>query len=268
MGAAALALTTDPTHAPIPAILPGRGLTRLTRPEEGHTVTTSPAATSTDAGDPLYAALSACWRAIQARHPEVPDVMVTLGSGTLGQRGAVRLGHFAENRWQRGENGPELHELFIGGEGLREGPAGILATLLHEAAHGLATTRGITDTSNRGYYHNKRYKALAEELGLAVEDAGPRGWQDTSVPPATQFEYTEQLAQLGEVLPIYRNAEEQPPKRSRSRNRIPAICGCPEPVRAWAARGTLAEERLTCRVCGQPLRPENPEDAETEADQA
>lgn len=232
-------------------------------------MTSANTTTSTDAtGDPLYAALSATWRAIQARHPEVPDVMVTLGSGTLGQRGAVRLGHFAENRWQRGENGPELHELFIGGEGLRAGPAAILGTLLHEAAHGLATVRGIPETSNRGYYHNKRYKALAEELGLEVADAGARGWQDTSVAPASQREYAAQLAQLAEVLPIYRHAEEQPPPRNRSRNRIPAVCDCAAPVRAWAARGTLAEERLTCRDCGQPLRPEHPEDAETEADQA
>lgn len=228
-------------------------------------MTASPDVTSTDAaGDPLYAALSATWRAIQQRHPDVPPVMLTLGSGTLGSRGAMRLGHFAENRWQRGE--AELHELFIGGEGLREGPAGVLGTLLHEAAHGLATVRGIADTSRRGHYHNKRYKALAEELGLEVAEAGTRGWQDTSVPPATQGDYTDELGQLAEVLPIYRHAEAQPTGGGRSRNRIPAVCACPNPVRAWAARGTLAEQRLTCRDCGQPLRPEDPEIAAELAD--
>lgn len=187
--------------------------------------------------------------------------MLTLGSGTLSQRGrAVRLGHFAESRWQHGEK--ELHELFIGGEGLHEGPTAVLGTLLHEAAHGVATTRGITDTSRRGHYHNKRYKALAEELGLEVTESGTRGWQNTSIPPSTQEAYAEQLTQLAEVLTVYRHPE-QPPETAgnRSRNRIPAICACSNPIRAWAARGTLAQERLICRDCGQPLRPENPEDA-------
>jgi hypothetical protein len=35
---------------------------------------------------------------------------------------------------------------------------------VHEAAHGLANTRGVKDTSRQGRYHNKRFRALAEEL--------------------------------------------------------------------------------------------------------
>jgi hypothetical protein len=56
----------------------------------------SPALTITEK---LVAALSGAWRAIQARHPEVPDVVLTLGSGTVGaRRGRVTLGHFAAGR--------------------------------------------------------------------------------------------------------------------------------------------------------------------------
>jgi len=48
----------------------------------------------------LVAALTATWRAIQDRHADVPDVVLTLGSGTLGaRRGEVTLGHFAAGRW-------------------------------------------------------------------------------------------------------------------------------------------------------------------------
>jgi hypothetical protein len=38
----------------------------------------------------------------------------------------------------------------------------VLENLLHMAAHGLAAARGISDTSRRGQYHNKKDRELAE----------------------------------------------------------------------------------------------------------
>lgn len=61
-----------------------------------------------------------------------------------------------------------MAEVFVGGEGLVRGPVEVLATLLHEAAHALADVRGIKDTSRQGPWHNARFKALAEELGIEV----------------------------------------------------------------------------------------------------
>jgi hypothetical protein len=51
--------------------------------------------------------------------------------------------------------------------------------MLHEAAHALATRRGIKDTSAAGNrYHNKRFVALAAELGLRGPDTPDKitGW--------------------------------------------------------------------------------------------
>ena len=57
----------------------------------------------------LVAALTAAWTAIQSRHPDVPDVVLTLGSGTLGaRRGEVRWGHFAAGRWHTTDEPLEL----------------------------------------------------------------------------------------------------------------------------------------------------------------
>lgn len=76
------------------------------------------------------------------------------------------LGHFAPLRWSRGQD--QVHELFVGGEGLARGAAGVLATPLHEAAHGIASTRGIQHTSRQGRYHNARSQAIAREVGIEV----------------------------------------------------------------------------------------------------
>jgi len=98
---------------------------------------------------PLLGALEHAWAAIRTRHPDVPDAVLVIVSGGDAKR--LRLGHFAADRWQVA--GAGRHEVLVGGEGLQRGPVDVLATLLHEAAHGLARARGVKDTSRQGRYH-------------------------------------------------------------------------------------------------------------------
>ena len=86
--------------------------------------------------------------------------------------------------------------MLVSGEGLQRGPIDVLGTLLHEAAHGLAHARKISDTSRQGRYHNRRYATLAQELGLEVSHVQPIGWSATSVPDPTAGRYAEVLAEL------------------------------------------------------------------------
>ena len=78
----------------------------------------------------LVAALDRAWSQIRAQHLDVSEVVITLGSGPDGN-GPVRLGHFA-------------------GEGLARGPADVLATLLHEAAHGTAAVENYPLSTTPG----------------------------------------------------------------------------------------------------------------------
>lgn len=120
---------------------------------------------------PIVAVLEATWAAIQTRHPEIPDVVLVLASGSVGMpRGVLRLGHFAAMRWHHTHpgTGQQLPEVFVGGEGLARGPVAVLGTLLHEATHALAHVRGVQDCSRQGRYHNRRFQVLAAELGLKV----------------------------------------------------------------------------------------------------
>jgi hypothetical protein len=154
-------------------------------------------------------ALERVWSAIQDRHSDVPTVVVTLGAGSVGvPRGVLKLGHFAANRWTPGGlDSTSIAELFVGGEGLGQGAESVLATLLHEAAHGVADVRQVQDTSRQGRYHNARYKALAEELGLAVTQVGGIGWSDTALANGTATSYAAELAQLASAITAYRYAE-------------------------------------------------------------
>ena len=104
-------------------------------------------------------------------HPDVPDVVIVTGAGS-NQKGTPEgyqlRGHHWPERWVLGgQDQPRAPELFIAGELLAAGGRAVVEVMLHEAAHALATRRGIKDTSAAGNrYHNKRFVALAAELGL------------------------------------------------------------------------------------------------------
>jgi hypothetical protein len=74
------------------------------------------------------------------------------------------LGWFAPSRWVAGET--KVHEINVSAEYLKRDPKDILLTVAHEGIHHFARETGVIDTSNNGSYHNKRFKALAEEYGF------------------------------------------------------------------------------------------------------
>ncbi|MBI4940534.1 MAG: hypothetical protein HY830_07305 [Actinobacteria bacterium] len=228
---------------------------------------------------PIVAALEQAWTAIQARHPQIPDVVIVLASGSVGApRGALKLGHFAAMRWTHAEatetvgaSGSALGEVFVGGEGLALGAVDVLGTLLHEATHALAHVRGVKDCSRQGRYHNRKFRDLADEMGLDVREVPVIGWSDTHVPTATKDEYATTVTALTAALTIHRRAEGAMPVTAPddeaagadtntgngstgpnpSRNGAAARCGCGRRIRVTAS--VLALGPITCGLCGQPF---------------
>lgn len=201
---------------------------------------------------PLIAAIETTWAAIQSRQSDVPEVVVTLASGRTAK--GMNLGHFAPERWVRGED--TVHELFIGGEGLARGGRGVLGTLLHEAAHGAANGRGIQDTSRQGRYHNAKFKAIAESFGLTIEHDKSIGWSLTTVPDATAALYAAEVAQLDAAITAYRRAEASDATGGRkSNNGKAAVCGCGRKIRASLA--VIDAGPILCGLCGAEFEPED-----------
>lgn len=200
----------------------------------------------------LVATIERAWASIISRHPEVPAVVVVVAAGSGGRRGELKLGHFAASRWEAA--GGQLPELLVGGEGLRLGALEVLGTLLHEAAHGLGLARSIVNTSRGGRYHNRRYRALAEELGLDVAQVGSIGWSDTSVRPATADAYAGVLADIEQALVLWRRSEPERGRRAGGGSNL-AACGCScEPARRIrAARSTLEAGPILCALCRSPF---------------
>lgn len=94
-------------------------------------------------------------------------------------------GHVTTSKVWKTESGKASYELNIGADYLDRPIENIVATLIHEGCHLYAMQNGIKDTSNRGVYHNKRFKALAEDRGLIIEKHIRYGWTITTPSEAT-----------------------------------------------------------------------------------
>jgi hypothetical protein len=202
----------------------------------------------------LVAALEHAWAAIRQQHAEIPEVVVLIGTGV--DRGGVlrKLGHFDARRW-RLIGGGQRSEILVAGEGLDRSPDTVLATLLHEAAHALAFTRGIRDTSQRGRYHNRRFAAMATELGLQATPRRPYGLAATTMLPATQARYATVLDELADALVLWRAAEPSA-NRTTGKRAEPTVrcrCACPRQIRLrWSV---LHGAPVLCGQCGAPFLP-------------
>jgi hypothetical protein len=195
----------------------------------------------------LVAALELCWSAIRTRHPQVPAAVVVIGPGSTSKpNDALKLGHFAALRWQHGPD--RLPEVLVSGEGLARTPEEVFTTLVHEAAHGLADARSIQDTSRQGRWHNARFAALADELGLIPAKDDRLGWSPCRLPQSTRDTYAAVIDELAAAMGAYRHPDE-PLQRTRASNNNghSLTCACPRRIRV--SHTTAEEGPIVCGRC-------------------
>jgi hypothetical protein len=185
---------------------------------------------------------------IRKNHPEVPDnIVFVLASGRTG-RGA-KHGHFAPGSWTENH-----HEILIAAESLARGPEATLGTLIHELAHAVAASQGIKDTSNNNRYHNKRFKEIAEKMGIELECAPTLGWSLTTLPEATAAKYKAGIEVLGKSLTTYRRGGSEggtAAPKPRKKTKAPIVCGCEDEVTVSIQWFERHGDALFCSECEQ-----------------
>lgn len=185
---------------------------------------------------------------VRKNHEEVPsNIVLVLASGKTG-RGA-KHGHFAPGAWK-----DNMHEILISAESLARGPEATLGTLIHELAHATAAAQGIRDTSNNNRYHNKRFKEIAEGMGITLEQAPTIGWSVTTLPATTAERYKPGLDALEKSLTTYRMglsfaALPTPPAKPRNKTKAPMVCGCNDPVTVSIQWFDRMAPSLHCDAC-------------------
>jgi hypothetical protein len=206
----------------------------------------------------LVHACEVAWGDIRVRHPELPEVVVVLGSGV--ERGRlVKLGHWWGGRWIA--DGEVRGEVLLAGEALHLEPKHVFEVLLHEAAHGLNAARGVKDTSRGGRYHNEKFATTAREVGLKVRAMPPYGMASTELTAETEASYEASITALGDAMRIARqldgikgvgaegsNGKDTTAQPQRSRNAPGSECGCGRKMRMHES--VLAQGPVICGVCG------------------
>ena len=92
---------------------------------------------------------------------ELPPIVITLQSSPRTN------GHFTLGKVWRAEES-HFNEINISVEHLDRPIENIIATLQHEMVHYYCDLHEISDVSQGGRYHNKRFKAEAEKRGLII----------------------------------------------------------------------------------------------------
>jgi hypothetical protein len=102
---------------------------------------------------------------------EVPTITIQSTVGAYGHVSVQKVWH---------SNDTATHELNLSADYLNRPIENVVATLIHEASHLYALQNNIKDTSNRGVYHNKNFKKIAEDMGhLQIERHDKYGWTVT-----------------------------------------------------------------------------------------
>ena len=97
------------------------------------------------------------------------------------QSTVTAYGHCSVSKCWTDADGNKTRELNIAAEYMSRPIEQVVATMIHEASHIYNLQNGIHDVSANGYYHNKKFKKTAEELGHLQIDHDPRyGWTVTS----------------------------------------------------------------------------------------
>jgi hypothetical protein len=142
-------------------------------------------------------------------------------------------------------------ELFMATELVARGATDMFAVLLHEAAHTIASRRGIKDTSRQGRYHNGRFRMIAEEVGLEGGRDPERGWSLMDLSAEAKSGYKETLAQLKAAV------AGRPGPRDRAATAASAgpVCGCGQwmPV-ARQRRPRIVAGTVMCDVCAERFK--------------
>ena len=211
--------------------------------------------TPTTSGSAIVAALEAAYADVRARHPELPEVVFATGTGLMGRWVEAREGAVVDTDALAAGRRPEV---FIAGERLAQGAESVLETILHGSAHALAVVRGVKATSRGGRYHNRRYLALAEEVGLCHPGPADKvfGWSHTELTDATRERYGSTIARLQDGITAYLESPEAaaaPKRTGKSRNLLRAACACPEPRVIRASRKVLESDPVICGRCMAPF---------------
>jgi hypothetical protein len=194
----------------------------------------------------VTSALERSWTAIRTVHPDVREAAMVVYLHPRGDR----RGHYWQESWTTRDNG-SLDEVHVSSHILSEGSESVFRTLLHEACHSTAITRGLKDTSRQGRYHNRQFYSLAWEFGLVTLTDRTIGCVTTGMTARAQKLFANPLAELAQALDLWQDlGAYQAGRKGKAKGSRSVKLVCPECKRiVRASRACVDYGPITCGVC-------------------
>lgn len=154
-------------------------------------------------------------------------------------------GHCSTKKiWKAGDT-EGMYEINLGAEFINRPKEQTCATLLHEMVHLYCNENEISETCQKGRYHNKTFKAECEARDLEVEYDRANGYAHTIATEAFKAKLTEAGVDLtvrfARIMPKAKAKAE----RAKAHAYVCPICG--QTVR------TTGDLSLICGVCEVPM---------------
>ena len=212
-------------------------------------------ASSQERGSIAVKALESAWRQLRTVESSIPDAVIVLIDGSKRNR---KHGHFLVSSWKaRGRRW--IHEVAIS-PNLFDDPTGLLATMLHEAAHACLWEEGKRGgMGSSGYYHTKVFRDRCTEFGLKCEFYNTRyGWTLTSWPSKVlPIQYRDIRDNLKKTLPFGSGVGRRAPVSGKplpKSGRSKLECKCSKPRRIFVPNSEIELGGIICSLCEEVFR--------------
>lgn len=142
------------------------------------------------------------------------------------------LGWFTFDKvWEKKDGETQKYEINICPEYLNQDAHTIVDTLQHESVHYLNRTLGIKDCN--GKVHNKKFKELAEKMGLIVTKSKQCGFGHTSCSDEFKKFIDEDIKPNMDAFSYFRSLPNKEPKPQREKKTFKYVCPeCKKVVKA------------------------------------
>lgn len=182
---------------------------------------------------------------------ELPLCVINLGYNR-GKKELSTLGRTYINlEWIDNDTGEVEYAIEITPLAINDGLHQVIETLLHEMVHVYCKMMNIKDCSKAGK-HNKEFKAIAENIGLIVEEDEKYGWTITTLTEQhykliSNIEYDKSIFNLECVVKPSENKEKKP-KEKKPKYKHYCPNGHNKPF-------SLSEQQLNlkCSICNSDL---------------
>lgn len=149
--------------------------------------------------------------------------------------------------WESKDKSETRYEVTVTAEYLTRPIEEIAATVLHECCHLYANINEIKDVSG-AYYHNKKFKMIAEEHGLFVEELPIYGWGSTKFNELGLEVFNRINIDL-DAFDFSRIVQPEKEKKETVSKTKKYACSCDIEIKSKAE-----ELSVTCNTCGSEFQ--------------